>query len=803
MRKQGVLIFFTFIHYSVRLYFIIFCQIVFTVALYSQSAKSELNLNNLNTGLLEQLFVKKLNALRAEQGAGKVGTDKTLQEAALDQAKYMASVKKVLHSQKSPQKQTPLKRVQFYKGTHGGVGENCLQIYLKRPMKDKKTGKVTVVNTYEEAADELYDTWFNSPGHYQNMIDRKYDLQGLGIFLTPDSALYAAEVFSAKPYIPIHDKEIRDTAYGVLPPYETVCKACDSKAGREAIASIAIVQEGDSIFMKSENLPALKAFFNHPRDGIYLDLVLRNQYTCDNNHLLHGSEVYEGTMLKPANFFELYKKNRARDGKNLYAFWCKIPAYFHNKNYHTNLAYVKQGYSCRYTYVKPVPNDNLEMLDLIPKYILQRDLELSPDSFAGSLKLLVPFERGSTAIKQKSKKAIIKSLSVYEPYLKHIQINTYSSVEGNSESNIKLQQQRAAEIETLIRSVVHRNVSISSQSKENWDDFYKHIQNSPFAYLKNLSTGEIKQRLTDKALLDSINDILAAGRVAEILVELQAQVNNSSPPELILGSYKNAAEREDSAHTFRSQNKLIEAGFKDNFNSAELLQVRLPKKRKFLPMWSNYLAISAMNADAAYSYNVPDSARKMLRVDSTYVPLQFNFCILALKYLHYYYDTILPLPQLEHKMTRAFDMAKGHKDSSLVNHMWLNYHLLSLHRAWAKHQYDKLDRHLLGAKQYYPGAEISVDEAVRLGLLFNLYHRYGWTTELMLPYIKKYPEHEDALFLFVQSYIPEEKKVSEDEWIGYIRRAKKMNAKRFQDWIDKDDFQDLRREEIKKEFCGR
>jgi hypothetical protein len=39
------------------------------------------------------------------------------------------------------------------------------------------------------------------------------------------------------------------------------------------------------------------------------------------------------------------------------------------------------------------------------------------------------------------------------------------------------------------------------------------------------------------------------------------------------------------------------------------------------------------------------------------------------------------------------------------------------------------------------------------------------------------------------------------EWAGYLKKAKAMNPERFNYWIDKDDFQNLRAPEIKKEFC--
>lgn len=768
---------------------------------YAQKGNSELNLDKLNINLIEDLFNEKLNALRLEQKAGVLLKDKTLTLAANDQAKYMALVNTVTHSQKEKIKETPFKRIQFYKGTHDKSGENCAKIYLKKPVRNKKTNSVIITNTYEEAAESLFKTWFESSGHYKNMINKEYDVQGISLVLSKDSALYATQVFSAKPYIPPADKTIKDFDYGISPKNENLCKCVNTKDGNKAINSLSYIEVGDSIFLKSEDLAAVKKFFNEPKDAIYLDIVLRNQFTCENNNLMHGSELYEGTMLKPAYFLDLYKNNRAKDGKNLYAFLNRISPYFSKQNYQANIGYVKKGYACEYRYVRPIPNANLEMLYLFPKYIYTKNLEVIPDTFSGTLKLFVPFARNSTSISDFIKDYLTKKIKIYDPYLKKINIKTYSSVEGNSESNNKLQEIRAKEITGLLQTITSRKIESHIESKENWETFYKQIKSTPLNYLSKLSELEIKERLKKKSLIDSLDYILAVNRIAEIEIEIEAIVNNESSAELILGSYKKAVALKDSLKAFRAQNRLLDAAFKKTISRPEILDINLPHSKSFLPMWANYLALAATDEESVYNYSARDTALKVIKIDSTYIPLQFNFCILALRYLQIYKDTLISIPRLEKKMSAAYAMSGDHSDSVLVNHMWLNYSILSLFRHWDLHQYDKLDKHLLNVKKYYPKSEISLNEAIQIGLLFNLYQRYTWTIDLILPFIKANPENEELLFLFIETYDTDYKKISEMEWVQYLKRAKHINSSRFYQWYDQSDFQGLRRPEIKKEFC--
>jgi uncharacterized protein YkwD/outer membrane protein OmpA-like peptidoglycan-associated protein len=774
---------------------VVFCQ--YTSA---QTASSEINLAKINTNLLESLFMKKLNDLRVEQKVSVLTKDAILAGAAQDQASYMRMQKLVTHNQKSKEKENPSKRVEFYKGTHDGIGENCIQIYLKKPTSKKGSKLITTVNTYEEAAQELFVNWKNSAGHYKNMIEKSYDVYGLGFHLSGDSALYAAQVFAQKPYIPIRDEVVKGGNFGVLPTNDRVCACMNKGSAFRTIDDITLHYEGDSIFIKSEKLQELKKFFSNPKDAIYIDIVLRSQFTCENNNLLHGSKVYDGTMLKPVLFSDIFKKNRAKDNKNLYSPFSKIPSYFKKQNYMVNIAYVKDGYSCNYSVTYTPPIWNLDMLTLWPKWIYDEKLQVIPDSFNGKVKLFFPFKRNETTISSEKRTELTKKLEIYEPFIKQVNIKTYSSVEGTEESNLKLQEKRAEELNALLSSITKKDIKVNMEIKENWDYFLKKIKRTPFAFLEGKPKLEIKELLKRKSLLDSMDYLLRDSRVSNIELEIETYINNDSKAELVLAAYQKAVLQQDSLKAFRAQNRLLEAAFKYHFSRPEILDVALPYNKKFLPMWTNYLALQITDIEADYFYNARDTALKAIKIDSTFMPLQFNFCLLALKHLHYFKDTIIPMAQLERKMNQAYKMAKTKNDSALVNHMWLNYSILSAYRHWELHQYDKLNKHLLNIKKYYPQAQITEEEAWRIGLLFNFYTRNSWTLDLILPYLKKGTTREDLVFLYLQTY-GFEGNLPKAEWAGYLKKAKSMNSERFNYWIDKIDFQNLRAEEIKKEFC--
>ena len=767
---------------------------------FAQTANSEINLTKINTNLLENLFIKKLNDLRLEKKAGVLTRDAILSLAAQDQATYMRMQKQVTHTQKTMEKESPAKRVVFYKGTHDGIGENCIQIYLKKPTTNSASKEIILLNTYEQAAEALFVNWKNSAGHYKNMISKPYEIYGLAFHLSGDSALYATQVFSKKPIIPIIDKVVSGGNYGVLPTNTVICACLNNVSGQSATDDITLHYEGDSVFLKSEKLQALKSLFTNPKDGFYLDLVLRNQYSCSSKNDFAGSAIYNGTMLKPAYFVDMFAKNRAKDNKNLYVYIAKIPSYFKKENFAVNMAFIKNGYSCNYSICFSPPVWNLDMLTLWPKWIYEENLEIIPDSFSGKIKLLFPFNRNETTISAAKKIELSKKLDIYKPFLKQINIKTFSSVEGSENSNVKLQEKRAQELKSLLFSITKKNIKVNIEIKENWDYFFKKIKRTPFAFLEKRTKTEIKEILKRKSLLDSMDYLLRDSRISNIELEIETFVNNDSKAELVLAAYQKAVLQQDSLKAFRAQNRLLEAAFKYHFSRPEILDVQLPYKKKFLNMWTNYLALQITDIEAQYFYNARDTAIKAIKIDSTFMPLQFNFCLLALKHLYYFSDTIVPIKVLERKMTQAIKMAKTKDDSALVNHMWLNFSILSVYRHWELHQYDKLNNHLLNIKKYYPLAKITEEEAWRLGLLFNFYTRNSWALEISLPYLKKGTTNEDLFFLYLQTY-GYAGNLPKTEWTTYLKKAKNMNRNRFNNWIDKGDFQNLIAEEIKSEFC--
>lgn len=756
----------------------------------------------LNWATIQTEYYKLLNGLRAEKKLSLlVPNDPVLDAASFDQAHYIDSTHKVTHDQKVKRKETPQKRVFYYSGTHDQVGENCMMFFIGKEMRVKYSKTPIVASTEKEIATAMFLGWKNSPGHYKNMITPGYDVAGLGYFFNKDSSqIYCTQVFGAKPFVPRKGLDSPDNAYDVKESVPAVCNCFNSNAWPDLVKEISLSQMGDTIYLICRNLNKLKNFFNNAEDGMYLDYVLREQFVCEKNNLLHGSPIYDGFMTKPKLFKEMIKDNRA-PGNNFFSALGVVPKELKGLKYGLDYGIIKNGHSCEYTFVNTIPSKNLDALNLVPKWLDNPDLEIKPDTFNGILKFNVPFERGKTTITAAQKTELVKRLEVYKPFVKSLKINTYSSIEGNEQTNLKLQQDRATLLKDIIASVCKTQLNTQIESKENWDAFYSEIGNTKFSYLKKLPKAKVKELLQSRQMIDSLDVILKATRVAQIEVDLSAIVDKNSEPYILLGAYKKALKIGDSLNAFACQSRLMYYLRSYRITNNDITSVEIPGNRKYIAHLTNWVGLATNDPEMFYTNKTREMAILYSTIDTNFLPLQFNYCIMALKYIRELGDTIIPIPTLEAKMQKCYKL-KTAKDSVYVDYMLLNYNIMTAYNNYMAHRYEKIDKPLQEIKNYFSRHEITETEGVKLGLLFNMYSKYDWTLDILKPLLKKYPANNDVLFLFIKTYAPSNASfMSEAEYTGLLSLAKKRDKERFMNWIDEECFQLLRKPEIKAEYC--
>jgi len=759
---------------------------------HAQNGDKEIDGKNIDEHLLSSLFLKKLNDLRTSQGLNNLKADSILAMAANDQAKYMLKTGVVGHTQTTKNKTSPTQRVIFYKGTNDRVGENCIQIALGVPYRNKKNVVITV-KTYEEAAEALFQGWKNSKPHYHNMITPYYDNEGLGYSYDEKTHfLYSTEVFGTAAYVPPKGFKVVDDAWGVG----------DGPKGSNFFSNDLanfVERHGDSIYFYYSNLPYFKEFVNGPDDGLAIDIVAREQFNCAHNNNLHGSPVFDGWMLKPVYYKKLMGGNQygPKSGE-IYTCIAAIPAGLKNRDIQYNVIYIKNKKSNGYSYPIMVDAENLQMLRLATYWdTIHRSV--TADTFNVKINHYVEFKRGISNLNKNQIQQLEKRVLQYKKYIKSVEIKTFSSVEGRTEINLKLQKERAENIKTTLSKLISNTVEWQLDEKENWEAFYNQIEGTRYAHLKDLGKNVIKLKLYDPVLLDSLDAFLSQERTAIIIFHLNGNYKDDIEAEGISRiALQDAIQKGDSLKAWTIQSKMIGYYEKGKMPLEDIVDNDVPVIPKFLPLLANTVAAKASDISYMYDPKFKKLVKDVFAIGKNYAPLKLSYCVCAINYLSARTDTLIDNKKVENYLDQCV------KNHSLANSIWkyyLDYYVASAYYYWSNHKFGKLDTALEGIKTYYPKVILSDTDYIKLGKLFNMYYRSKWTIDMLYPVVKKGTSDEDLLFLFVTTAPLYLNTVPQQEYIKYMMQARAMNKERFCAWVNNYNWQLLRNDDIKKLFC--
>lgn len=221
---------------------------------FSQKPADPINPSAINFQLIDKLFNDKLNELRKTKAASALAADPILKKAAQDQADFMNANDTLTHFQTTAIKKTPSDRVIFYKGKQDGVGENVLFTFFLKPITVKNKKAPVTITTYAEAAEQIFQSWKNSPGHYKNMIEPKYDLQGIAFSYNPASQkVYASQVFGMQSYVYPPRMESLLSDYAIKPYSEPNCRIIKEENVEDVRVANRIYVQDNKIYFQIQN----------------------------------------------------------------------------------------------------------------------------------------------------------------------------------------------------------------------------------------------------------------------------------------------------------------------------------------------------------------------------------------------------------------------------------------------------------------------------------------------------------------------------------------------------------------------
>ena len=372
---------------------------------------------------LRQLLYEKINGLRIERGCSPLQLNDTLKKAAQLHSEYMSENSELTHEEKKSRYATPEKRVKSQKGKNlDAIGENVYQSGPHDfPLNKKQLNSI---------AENAFEWWKNSPGHYANMINPEYSLGDFGFSVNPSTKIiYATHVF-AKRGITISGQLSRND-FGITQAPED----CDDvyKDFSNLVMSMgnSIQIEGNEVLMYHHDIAFFNRLFTQSNDGVVVDLISRDQLRCGVPNQLDFSPVYDGILLKPTYKEALLNGNRAESDYRLITKIAEIPSTLNPSDYEPSLILIKNGKKCKYLIPVFVPAEDYEPTPLALALDRPENVQLSNEGIVFSQTLTYEFNTSDVGAVQ------LPQIAKHSEKVHSVQIQSYSSVQGDCSSKIK------------------------------------------------------------------------------------------------------------------------------------------------------------------------------------------------------------------------------------------------------------------------------------------------------------------------------------------------------------------------------
>lgn len=769
----------------------------------------------LDTELLEEKLLEVTNAYRQAHDLPILALDNILKLAAKDQARYIKAVKKLTHDQMFTGKKTLEERVNSHDGTFGFLLENL--------------ARVPIQESYETQAKAIFNYWKNKPkhGHINNPM---HVLMGAFFVFDPgDNGLYVVQVLAGQAFQAFDGLPVVTDAYSLQPFETSTCQLIEENPYLSIDLPIHLRMFGSSIYLEYHDKAVLQEMISENRDGIAIDIIHKDQFKCDGEIDLYPSTVHDGFLLEPVFSKGLYRNNQHPDTNRLYTYLGKIPASLDQKNLQLNVVLIKNNRACEEVYPVAIPFSDLPLFRINPIWAFSKDETVQPiqvaavehikrsasKAISSSERLKLQFDKSSISFFPEEWAKVNQFIHKQKDQIDSIRILAYSSIEGSTANNLILQQERADTIKVALEQLGLDGSTIKTQTAENWDLFYRQVLGTAWASFIQMDRKQIKQRLKEPSVEESLSALLAEQREAQVIVYHQQRRNGAFTPyeiastsddaKIKLEALQTAINQEKTDKALQLQEELIRLFLEFKINLSDLLQVNIPIIAK-----NKWLLSNALSAELFFKKNIRTDEAYINRIKEIQalapldLSLQFNYLGYAVRYL---YEEGTPLEDLESLNAAILQLYDRRKTAiqyqnieRALDRLMVNFHLAAVDYYFHQRRYSDRNTSMLAIQDFFSQEDISEAEALSLTRFFNRNYYLDWSLETMHPYLNREGASEDLLFTYFQTFSIWKGGKREAPYYELLERCMAKNPKRLCQWI-KTYFQLQRDKKIRKVFC--
>lgn len=545
-------------------------------------------------------------------------------------------------------------------------------------------------------------------------------------------------------------------------------------------------------------------------DGIAVDIVTKDSYDCSKEKRDRKSTI-RGDLQRPLYLKELKQNMLPSQKGEIFIKMGAVPEKYRNKEVEFNIVFLKDKYLCYYNNFYDIKTYRWDLLDMglyfdtltyktqfdtslteQEKYILQHKV----------LKFEIPFERNKSEYSSEDIRPLYDTLKLTDFNIQKILIRAYSSIEGNEERNIQLQQERAQSIVDALQSFQKPSITTEIVAMENWVDFLNDISLSSYSNLSGLSKAEIKEKLKDEKLEQDLEPYLKNHRKAVIILELQKKDKYENIPVTeLLGLFSKSISEKNLEEAIEIQNSIFEKVRNHEVPVNFIDKLEIPEKSEYsLLLNKNSIFKYLMNElDVYNTYKELTELQDLMPNDGH---IRYNICALKFKVWLLGENAINPVDFKK----EINDLKKWGIPQNLIKRMLINYEIIMCEYYMMQGDFANKDKSLKYIFSNYQYVPLSDADYLSLAQYFSSYAKYDWASKLLDKKVKSIDVEEDLIFYYLNLTLIDEKLTKRSDYRTIMLNALSLNKIRFCEIFNSIEnggitFQLLDNEYLRKTYC--
>ncbi|MRG44966.1 hypothetical protein GFS24_07565 [Chitinophaga sp. SYP-B3965] len=556
------------------------------------------------------------------------------------------------------------------------------------------------------------------------------------------------------------------------------CAACEQlfkSKPKEVQFGIRLSPDGTIVFL-TNNIDWFNKIFTAPGDAMTADLVRKSQYNCDKPRPARTTP--KGEFLTPLYLSQLKNKMKQMPGGQIAIELGKVPAHLQKEELEGNLVVIKNGVICHYMNFVNIERSLWELLPmgLFADTLMNRQATDKKASFySRKLQFTIPFPKNKSVYNAADLKPLYDSLQLAGNHITQMDIRAYSSVEGSTELNYQLQEQRAASIVKALQQYQVSQIPGTINAAENWVEFFRDIKGTAFENLTPLSQPEIKKRLLDKGLQAQLEPILKEHRKAVITIYINKNNDlESTVNEALLTKFKKAIEEKDLKAASAVQREVFDRIADNRLPGNYLDKLEIPKTKDHLFLLNNQETYR-YQLNPSKEEDIIERLEALLKLDPTDKKIHYNICSLTFNVWKNDSGYIASADFLQ----EINELAKLKIPSSLVQRMLINYHIVYSEQTYRRFNYAAKDESIGYILDNYEDLQLRDEETLTLAKYLAYYSRRNDAIDLLQDRVRNIDVNEDMLFYYINLHLftPEIFKVPELRTV--VLNAITINQQRF------------------------